>query len=179
MISEYHHRRSNGTEHRDIDEALYDVQRYHEWSRYFDQIARYIEVFGVEQVLVLIAERLFNDDEAEASRLARFLGLDPHPFLGKSFTHANPTSNRAVRPTTIRRLAATPVYRAVSKRTSEPVRQIWRRATSTKYTLQERNRRPSDATIEWVIATLRNDTDQLRRLMGDPINEWADSPCKI
>jgi hypothetical protein len=179
MISEYHHRRSNGTEHRDIDEALHDEQLYHEWSRYYDQVLRYTEVFGIERVLVLIAERLFADDEAEVCRLAHFLKLDPNPLLGKSFAHVNPTSNRAVRPPAIRRLAATPVYRAVSRRIPEPVRQTWRRATSTRYTALERSRVPSDATIKWVSVTLRDDTDQLRRMLDNPISEWENGPYRV
>lgn len=172
MISEYHHRRSNGTESRGIDEAMRDL-RYHEWSRYYDQVTRYTEVFGMDNVLVVIAERLFDNDGGEIRRIAKFLEVDPNPLLGRSFKRVNRTANRAVRPQVIRRLATTGVYRAASKGIPPSVRQKWRSVTSQKYSQEERTRRPSESTMEWMRTVLQEDTEGLKRMLDDPIADWT------
>jgi len=173
MISEYHHRRSNGTETRDIDEALRDINLYHEWSRYHEQVSRFTEVFGLEKTLILIAERLFANEDSEVTRLARFLQLNPAPLIGRSFKHENVTANRAVRARSIRRLARKEFYRRLSRSTPPSFRRAWRKATSSAYSREQRNRLPSETTIKWVSATLEDDTDRLRTLLNDEIPEWG------
>ena len=59
---------------------------YQDRSRYSRQVARYLEVFGRDQVLVLRSEDLFGDDPGTKARLAAFLGL---PELTRPFAEAN------------------------------------------------------------------------------------------
>ena len=55
-------------------------------------MARYLEIFGEDQVLVLRSEDLFCDDPATKARLAGFLGL---PALTRPFDEINVGSRGA------------------------------------------------------------------------------------
>lgn len=66
---------------------------YLDRSRYTRQVARYLELFPAEQVLVLKSEELFGDDPEVKRRLAEFLGL---PELTRPFRAEN-VGNRAGR----------------------------------------------------------------------------------
>jgi hypothetical protein len=73
-------------------EALMYAQRV----RYVEQLRRYHETFGHEQVLVLIYDDFRDDNEATVRRVLRFLGVDERLPLQRS--EANPTvSVRSVR----------------------------------------------------------------------------------
>jgi hypothetical protein len=64
----------------------HQVFSYQDRSRYSRQVARYLELFPPEQVLVLKSELLFGDDGAVKRRVAEFLGL---PELVGAFAAQN------------------------------------------------------------------------------------------
>lgn len=51
-----------------------------EMGCYADQVQRYIETFGRENVHVILLEHLKEDEIGELERLAEFLGVDPAPL---------------------------------------------------------------------------------------------------
>lgn len=99
-LSHYWHEVRGGREHLPLREALqvepdrlrgreaalrdgaaqcrhrdHQVFSYLDRSRYSRQVARYLELFPPEQVLVLKSELLFDDDGATKQRIGEFLGL--------------------------------------------------------------------------------------------------------
>jgi Sulfotransferase family len=62
---------------------------YSEHVRYVEQLRRYEEVFGSEQMLVLIYDDFRDDNEGTVARVLRFLGLDDSIAVGS--VEANPT----------------------------------------------------------------------------------------
>jgi hypothetical protein len=59
---------------------------YRARSRYSAQVARYLELFPADHVLVLQSEKLFGDDPDAKAQLADFLGLPPltRPFVAEN-----------------------------------------------------------------------------------------------
>lgn len=51
--------------------------QYREIYSYADQVARYLDVFGPEQVLILRFEEIKQDSDAVIARIVDFLGLEP------------------------------------------------------------------------------------------------------
>jgi hypothetical protein len=66
-------------------QALFYSERVH----YAEQLRRYYDVFGPEQVLVLIYEEFRRENEATVRKVQRFLGVDD--TLPIAVTDANPT----------------------------------------------------------------------------------------
>jgi hypothetical protein len=65
------------------------VRRYSDHVHYVEQLRRYHETFGAEQVLVLIYDDFRADNEATVREVQRFLGVDDHVPL--EAVEANPT----------------------------------------------------------------------------------------
>jgi hypothetical protein len=73
----------------EIERAGTRVLRYSDHVRYVEQLRRYHDVFGREQVLVLIYDDFRGDNEGTVRRVLRFLGVDEdHPIEALD---ANPT----------------------------------------------------------------------------------------
>jgi hypothetical protein len=77
MVSQYLHRLSNGKEHRPIEKALGSDPIYLNPSRYAMQLARYLEWFPRDRVLLVKSEDLRRSREATLGCIHRFIGVDP------------------------------------------------------------------------------------------------------
>jgi sulfotransferase family protein len=79
-ISQWVHNVAQGREHRSLDDAVRDFddpQNSYVWSgRYATQLERYLEHFGLDQLLVLDQAQLLNDRQATVRQVFRFLGVD-------------------------------------------------------------------------------------------------------
>ncbi len=74
-------------------------------GRYHDQVRRYVELFGHDDVLVLQSEAFFTEPEAVHARLLGFLGLRDHPPT--TYPRSNATVEREVDDRVVERLRAT------------------------------------------------------------------------
>lgn len=74
--SHYQHRSLVGAERAPLEVAVLEDPRYVDCSRYAFQIARYLEVFPRERLLVVSSEDLRSDRAATIRRIYGFLGVD-------------------------------------------------------------------------------------------------------
>ncbi len=127
-ISHHKHEVRRGNEHLTLSEALdaektrlegeagrirreqpqyrsYAHQTYSYVARghYADQVARLIELFGAERVLVVSSEQLFTDPESHYEELFDF--LDVPQWTPSAFPHMNPTADKTVDDSVRRRLS--------------------------------------------------------------------------
>lgn len=58
---------------------------------YYEQVRRYIEIFGRERVLVLMFEELIKNPEMTLARIAEYLGVDGAPFKSADVSRAHNT----------------------------------------------------------------------------------------
>jgi hypothetical protein len=79
-VSHWLHNAQRGYEKRPFDEAVRDFddpENLYVWcGRYASQVERYLEYFGLDQLLVLDQGQLLNDRLATVRRVFRFLGVD-------------------------------------------------------------------------------------------------------
>jgi hypothetical protein len=76
MRSHYVHNVLQGIERRPIDDALTSEANYAHTSSYATQMARYLEHFDREQLLVVFAEQLRVDRASTMATVFRFIGVD-------------------------------------------------------------------------------------------------------
>jgi hypothetical protein len=95
---------------------------YRETARYTEQVRRYFEVFGREQVQVIIYDDLAADARAVYSRTLAFLGVDP-TRIETDFPVIN--GNKSVKHSALRGLLNDPLVRstavAIGRRLPRPV----------------------------------------------------------
>jgi hypothetical protein len=143
--------------------------------RYVEQVERYLDAFGPDQVHVLLFEDLVADPAATAAAVVRFLGLEPRPEI--PFPHANP--NKRTRSAIVRRfLAAPPPRLRRALRTVVPAslrRAAYRRAVAINAARPDRAGLP-DALRDRLRAEFAPEVDGLERLLGRSLAPWRGGP---
>ncbi len=80
LISQYSHGLARGVEQRPPHVAVVEDPRYVNYGRYGVQIRPYIELFGRENILLLIFEEYITGQTATLNEVAGFLGISEHGF---------------------------------------------------------------------------------------------------
>lgn len=80
IISQYTHNFVREIDTRPPDLAVFRDPHYLYRSRYAVQLRPYLELFGPENVLLLIFEEYTADQISTLNRIGEFLGIDPAPF---------------------------------------------------------------------------------------------------
>jgi sulfotransferase family protein len=139
--------------------------------RYAEQVERYLDAFGPDQVHVLLFDELIADPVTTGSAVVRFLGIEPRPEI--SFPHTNP--NKRARSAALRRfLAAPPPRMRRATRAAVPAR-IRRAAYRQAVTLNAA--RPPRAAISSQLryqlrAELAPEIGKLEGLLGRSLSAW-------
>lgn len=77
-LSQYDHHRSDGTERRDLAEALTDpASQYLSRGRYHERLLPFLAHYPREQILIVPQEDLRHDPAVTLRRIFRFVGADP------------------------------------------------------------------------------------------------------
>ena len=77
-LSQWHHHRRDGTENRAADAALLDPDsHYIARSRYHERLEPFLAHFPLEQVLVIVQERLLTDRRRQLAAAFAHAGADP------------------------------------------------------------------------------------------------------
>jgi hypothetical protein len=95
--SHYQTRLAEGTETLPIEEAVFQNPTYLDYSRYGLQIARYLDYFPRQQMLVITAEDLRHNRRATMRNVYEFLGVDATILPGELEREFYQTKDRAVR----------------------------------------------------------------------------------
>jgi hypothetical protein len=148
---------------------------YRRTVRYAQQVQRYLDRFGREQVHVLLFDDLLADPRATGMAVARFLGVEPRPEV--EFPHANP--NKRSRSRVVRRFLASPpasLRRGVRAVVPSRLRRLaYRRVKALNAATPERT------TLDPTLARqLRSELDasvaELEGVLGRPLTGWRAAP---
>jgi hypothetical protein len=96
-LSQYEHHRRDSDERRSMEEALLDpASQYLARSRYHERLVPYLDHFPLEQVHVVVQERLLHDRRSELARCFAHAGADPHWWSEEleQRWHVNPQGSR-------------------------------------------------------------------------------------
>ena len=169
--SHYSHWVRHNHEHEPADVALRTRAMYLDASRYAMQLEKYLDHFPIEQVLLVVSEDL-RQRRAEVLRVVHeFLGVDP-TLSGSSDGEFN-TASDARRPTSALKLVRRiPGRKAVARLVPAGIAE----ATKRRYLVKSVDPavvRISDATVEELRASLRDDTARLRSYLGAEFHCWG------
>jgi len=144
---------------------------YHRTVAYREQLARYLDLFGRDQVHVALIDDFIADADAAAGAVLTFLGLEP--AVGQAFPHANP--NKRSRSAAMRRLLAAPpprlraAIRALVP--AAPRRAAYRRVSALNVRAQDRAAMGED-----IERRLRHELDPevaaLETILGRSLSAW-------
>jgi len=121
-----------GVETRPIEEALFADPRYLAMSNYAWQIARYLEHFPSEHLLVIPSEDLRSRKVETLSRIHTFIGVPPEVLPSQTAGEYNRASDKKVSGRTAVRLRNLPGYQRIVSVTPKSVRLVYRRFTARK-----------------------------------------------
>ena len=119
-------------ETRPIEEALFADPRYLAMSNYAWQIARYLEHFPSEHLLVIPSEDLRSRKVETLSRIHTFIGVPPEVLPSQTAGEYNRASDKKVSGRTAVRLRNLPGYQRIVSVTPKSVRLVYRRFTARK-----------------------------------------------
>jgi len=134
-VSHWLHNAQRGYEKRPFDEALRDCDNpqnsYVSPGRYATQLERYLEHFGLDQLLVLDQRKLLDDRRATVRRVFRFLGVDDG-FASRGFDAELNRADWKLGPlgARLRRSPARAVYRRLPPSLKPPLGWVRRRMLS-------------------------------------------------
>ena len=154
-----------------FEEAVRDDHRYVDISKYAMQMERYLEYFSRDQLLIVRAERLRDDQRATMTRVCSFLGVEPTGHLEVPDAEFHRTSEKRVPRSMIRRMVATGTYRRVSEYVPRSVKRYARRHMMCGVDGSEAV--VSDALRKELVERLADDVVRLRAYLGDQFDGWG------
>lgn len=171
VISHHHHNFGNGVVERDINYAVRTHPRFINWSKYAMQVTPWIESFGRERVEIVIFEEFIKDRTGTIERLSRFLGVEPRPELVNPDAMFNKSDNKTVTRGPLKPIVESRFYRERIK----PLIPIGFKTKMRDALLPKappRPEPPSLETVDRIIDGVREDSEQLRRLLGRDRPIW-------
>lgn len=127
-ISHYAHNFVRGFETRSPERAVIEDARYLNRSRYGVQLRPYLELFGRNQILLLVFEEYVGNQFATLAQIADFLGISADPFSSVDTTPKHKTVGEAyLRNEAVAAFTQTGLFRSIKAVVPESIRQPIRR----------------------------------------------------
>lgn len=173
-LSHYAHNRAAGRESRPVDEAFRPVDESHylQTSRYHAQIARFLDYYPRERLLIVESERLRSDRASVLRSVFEFLGVTPEVDAA-AFDDEYHTTSGKLRPGVSVFLQETALGRTLTSvgRALLPDPVIEKGLSVVRSDVE----RPtlSDATRDAVRTYLQEDVARLRALAGTEFASWS------
>jgi hypothetical protein len=171
MRSQYLHEVALGNEHRPIEQALMSDSTYLAFSRYADQIERYLEYFSSGQLLVITSERLRADRQRTMDRVFRFLGVEgisPEEILNHEFHR---TADKVGLRPFFRWAHRLPGYGTLARLVPESVKEATLRFRTRG--VEPAHAEISDRLRRHIEDSLQDDIERLRGYIGDEVLRWG------
>jgi len=133
IVSHYSHNTVRNIEKDSPDKAIWDNPVYIDRSRYNVQIRPFIEMFGKDNVHLVVFEEYIADQITVLKQIAAFLGINPAEFL-KSDTSPKhkSTGEFYLKSSTLRTFTKSELFRKVRPFMPKDIRQPIRRLFSKK-----------------------------------------------
>jgi hypothetical protein len=173
-VSHYAHNRAAGRESQPVDEAFRPVDESHylQTSRYHAQIARYLDHYPRERLLVVESERLRTDRRAVLRTIFEFLGVATE-IEGTAFEEEYHTTSGKLRPGVSSFLQETALGRMLTSAGRALLPQVLLERGLDVVRSDVERPTLSDTTRHRVRAYLQDDTDRLRALTGMAFDSWS------
>jgi len=171
VISHYTHNRVREIDMRPPEEAVFSDAAYVNRSRYGVQIRPYLELFGPENVMLLVFEEYTADQIAALYRIADFLGIDRAPFDETDTTPLHQSVGQPyLRSETARAFTKTEFFQKVRGVVPEAIRQPIRHRLLSNKIEEKPHFSPDVKQALWRL--LEDDVHTVEQLLGHGLNAW-------
>ncbi|MHC4063002.1 MAG: sulfotransferase domain-containing protein [Planctomycetota bacterium] len=171
IVSQHHHELPGGKISCDIDEAVRELPRLINYSRYAMQITPWLEALGPEQILILRFETYIENRRDSVDEVCGFLGIDASSDPLRTNIVYNKSENKPLTRGPLAPLVRSAVYRKLIRpHLPHSTRDGLRKALLPK--ALPRPKPPSVETVRYIIDQLRDDGERLRTIMGRPEPLW-------
>lgn len=149
----------------DINEAVREIPRYLDYSRYAMQLDFWLDALGPERVRAIVFERYTADRVRTVEAVSRFLGLEPVTDGIDEARAYNRADEKRVARGPVGRLVNSGLYRRAIRpllgpETRQRLRRLLPRAHKPQATLTSESR-------AWVVEQLAADTSRFVRVLGE------------
>jgi hypothetical protein len=138
-------------------------------GRYHEQLLRFYDRLGPEQVLVLWFEDLARDSDAVVREALSFLGLAPNNSTGTDEAHNTTTLPRSQM---LNRLRRSQLIRRVAHAFPDTIRVLFRKVYQ-RLNMAERPSLDPNVRAE-LTARLAPDIKRLQRLLDEDLSHWIE-----
>ncbi len=148
----------------DLNKLYY--QQFIQLGFYFEQVKRYIELFGQENVLIIYFEDINNNTQLEVEKLFHFLGVDSHFQIN---TTARYNTFKTPRNYIIREMYRIKSLRiALKNLLPEKLIDLIKNIILTK----NKKRWPKESTISFLKELYKLDIQKLEKLLNRNLKSW-------
>lgn len=170
-ISNYAHDFVRGIVKETIDQAILHRPYYVNRSRYAYQIRPYLDLFGPDQILLLVFEEYIADPQATLRRIAEFLDFPAVGFEDVGLNNEHKTvGSWYLKYSWARKVAGTELFQGIRPhipvRIRKPIRNALSNRLSAKPMISERTR------IN-LASRLRGDVQAMEAIMSRTLDCWA------
>mgnify|MGYP000846279216 FL=1 len=171
VISHYTHNRVREIDMRPPEEAVFQDSAYVDRSRYGVQIRPYLELFGPENVLLLVFEEYTADQMSALYRIADFLGIEPAPFEVSDTTPLHQSVGQPfLRSEALRSFTKSDAFQKVRNVVPASIRQPIRHRLLSNKIEEKPYFSPEVKAALWRL--LEDDVYTVERLLGRGLNVW-------
>lgn len=171
IISHYTHNLVREIDTRPPDAAVLQTPDYLNRSRYAVQIRPYLELFGPENVLLLLFEEYKSDQIAALHRIAGFLDIDPAPFDGTDTTPQHQSVGQPyLRSEALRNFTHTDVFQKMRGMVPAAIRQPIRHKLLSNKIEAKPEFSPGLRRDLWRL--LEDDVRTIEEMLGRRLDEW-------
>lgn len=171
IISHYAHNFVREIDTRPPDEAVFQSPEYLNRSRYAVQIRPYLQLFGPDNVKLVLFEEYTDDQVETLRRLSTFLDIDPTPFESVDTTPQHQTVGQPyIKYEALRNFTGTEAFQKLRNVVPAAIRQpIRHRLLSNKI-----SEKPafSDETKEALWRLLEDDVRAIEEMLGYRLDAW-------
>jgi hypothetical protein len=170
----------------DINQEIHIHPSLIAYSQYAMQLRPWVESFGLDAVRLIRFEDYIQQRRETVTSLGEFLGVCPRPELIDPDQVYNQSENRHVAAGSWHKVLASSIYRDfVRPILPTTVRERFRTALLPK--AKPRPVRPTVATIELIIERVRDDAEELQKLLGceplwnfdDVLRQFHEKPAMV
>ena len=171
VISHYTHNRVREIDTRPPEEAVFSEGAYVNRSRYGVQLRPYLELFGPENVMLLVFEEYTADQIATLYRIADFLGIESAPFAETDTTPLHQSVGQPyLRSETARAFTQTGFFQKVRGVVPASIRQPIRHRLLSNKIEEKPHFSPDVKQALWRL--LEDDVHTVEQLLGRSLNIW-------
>ena len=172
IISHYAHNFVRGLAKAAPEEAVFADPTYINRSRYAVQIRPYLELFGHENVLLLIFEEYVRTPEQTLQQVAQFLNLSEAGFSEANESEKHQTTGRAyLKYDVMRKLTSSTMFRSVRSYIPAVLRQPIRKRLSNQI---EEKPEFSDQLRRMLWRFVEDDVYSIEKIVGRQLPIWRE-----